>query len=55
MHFVERVLGNESASPLRLAFPDVGRKGHLTFYYDFSSPWSYLGSQKVLQFFRISI
>ncbi|XP_065826211.1 uncharacterized protein [Oscarella lobularis] len=47
MHFVERVLGNESASPLRLAFPDVGRKGHLTFYYDFSSPWSYLGSQKI--------
>eukprot|EP00118_Oscarella_pearsei_P012456 m.92105 g.92105 ORF g.92105 m.92105 type:complete len:433 (+) comp36712_c0_seq26:1978-3276(+) len=56
MHFVEQALGNEKAEPLRLAFPSDGDssklKGHLTFYYDFSSPWSYLGSQKIEGFLK---
>jgi len=38
---MEHHLGNRDAVPLRLTSPKLG-KGKLTFYLDYSSPWSYL-------------
>ncbi|EDV26198.1 uncharacterized protein TRIADDRAFT_63921 [Trichoplax adhaerens] len=47
LHFVERELGNNQASELRLRLPSSATPGHrakLTFYYDFVSPWSYIAA-----------
>lgn len=45
MFFVERALGVKDAVPERLLSPPAtgGRKARLTFFFDYSSPWSYLG------------
>ncbi|RDD39657.1 2-hydroxychromene-2-carboxylate isomerase [Trichoplax sp. H2] len=47
LYFVERELGNNQASELRLRLPSSATPGHrakLTFYYDFVSPWSYIAA-----------
>eukprot|EP00127_Corallochytrium_limacisporum_P001726 Clim_evm63s77 gene=Clim_evmTU63s77 len=46
MHFVERALGNSKAVMPRRITGSVKSSApvKLTFWYDFSSPWSYLGS-----------
>ena len=43
MFLMERYLGNRTATPLRLASPKPSN-GKLTFYLDYSSPWSYLAA-----------
>lgn len=51
MHFVERELSGARVTLPRLAVPPLLGKppleAKLTIYHDFSSPWSYLGSQQV--------
>lgn len=43
MFLVERYYGNRAATPLRLTSARAGI-GKLTFYLDYSSPWSYLAA-----------
>ena len=51
MHFVEQELnGNKVAMPRMVMPPAPGvppLEAKLTIFHDFSSPWSYLGSQQV--------
>ena len=49
MFLVERYYGNKTASPLRLTSPRLGT-GKLTFYLDYSSPWSYLAMMQLDKF-----
>ena len=46
MFLMEHHLGNRDAAPLRLTSPKPG-KGKLTFYLDYSSPWSYLATMQL--------
>ena len=50
--FVERDLGSLNAKPFRLLTKPLEnhKKAKLTFYFDFSSPWSYLGFKQVVYF-----
>lgn len=49
LFLVERALGNRSAEPERLCFPPREGKllSHLKFYFDYSSPWSFLGCMRL--------
>jgi len=50
LHFVEYYLGNKDAKQFRKVpkiLPTRKSKPVLTFYYDFSSPWSYIASTQV--------
>ena len=49
MFLVERYYGNRAAAPLRLTNPGPGT-GKLTFYLDYSSPWSYLAAMQLEKF-----
>lgn len=49
MFLVERYYGNKAATPLRLTNPRAGT-GKLTFYLDYSSPWSYLAIMQLDKF-----
>ena len=49
MFLVERYYGNRAATPLRLTSPRAG-VGKLTFYLDYSSPWSYLAAMQLDKF-----
>jgi len=51
MFLVERYFGNTSAAPLRLTIPRPGT-GKLTYYLDYSSPWSYLAAMQLDTFIR---
>ena len=46
MFLVEHYYGNRAAGPLRLTNPKSG-SGKLTFYLDYSSPWSYLAAMQL--------
>ncbi|XP_065911506.1 uncharacterized protein [Dysidea avara] len=46
MFLMERHLGNRDAVPLRLTSPKPGKR-KLTFYLDYSSPWSYLATMQL--------
>lgn len=52
LHLVEQSLGNKDAQPLRLVgVPDDAAQRppqKLTVYFDFSSPWTFLGVSQVL-------
>lgn len=54
MHFLERALGNVEARPHRAQLhaneADVTRKRKLTFYFDFASPWAYIGFKQLRAF-----
>ena len=44
MFLVERALGSQEAAPERLVVPPpTAGAAKLSFYFDYSSPWSYLG------------
>ena len=48
MFFVERELGVAEAAPERLATPpSSGGAAKLSFYFDYSSPWSYIGFMRL--------
>jgi len=49
LHFVEKALGFEhAATPRFYTSPKLfGARPTLSFYYDFSSPWAYLGSTQI--------
>lgn len=48
MFFVERLLGQEDAQPDRLALPPPQPSAScLTFYFDYSSPWTYLACEQL--------
>jgi len=49
MHFLELHLGNSKSQQPRFYFPskNTSKKAILTFYFDFSSPWSYICSTQV--------
>ena len=49
MFLVEHYYGNRAAAPLRLTSPRSGT-GKLTFYLDYSSPWSYLAAMQLEKF-----
>lgn len=53
IHFVARELGYKNASPLRLTknYPTLktSKGPNVKFYFDFSSPWSYIGSTQIEQ------
>ena len=52
LFLVERALGIVDGEPERLMYPPGSGRAHLTFYFDYSSPWSYVGClrlQKVLE------
>lgn len=52
LFLVERALGICGAEPERLMSPMRPGRAHLTFFFDYSSPWSYVGCmrlQKVLE------
>jgi len=49
MFLVEHYYGNRAATPLRLRNPRPGT-GKLTFYLDYSSPWSYLAAMQLDKF-----
>ena len=48
LFFVERAVG-ENAHPERLMSPPSSGTATLTFYFDYSSPWSYLGFERLHQ------
>ena len=48
MFFVERALGID-AHPERLMSQPSSGTATLTFYFDYSSPWSYLGFERLSQ------
>ena len=50
LFFVEQELGNATASPHRLLQTPVEKNSSkkLTFYFDFSSPWTFLGYTQVV-------
>lgn len=56
LHFVEKALGRPDAGPPRLlSSPIPGSRPHrLEFFFDFSSPWSYLASLQVAEVARQS-
>jgi len=47
LHFVDYYLGNKNARQFRYFLTPPSQKQKFTFYYDFSSPWSYLGSTQI--------
>ena len=48
MFFVERALGMVGAEPERLVTaPTENRAAKLTFYFDYSSPWSFIGYMRL--------
>ena len=47
MFFVERALGIREAGPERLTTPPAGGAAKLTFYFDYSSPWGYVGFMRL--------
>ena len=51
MFLVEHYYGNRAATPLQLIGPRAG-VGKLTFYLDYSSPWSYLAAMQLDKFLR---
>jgi 2-hydroxychromene-2-carboxylate isomerase len=46
LFFVERALGFDS-HPLRVAAPPEHGTANLTFFFDFSSPWSFLAAERL--------
>lgn len=44
---MERQLGIPGAAPERLAEPESGASAHLTFFFDYSSPWSFLACMRL--------
>ena len=54
MFLVQRVLGQQDAEPERLmAPPSLPASAKLTFFFDYSSPWSYLASERLEQMLRL--
>ena len=55
LFFVEHELGNANAKPHQLlkAPTQPNMKKKLKFYFDFSSPWTYLGYKQVNYFFLL--
>lgn len=51
LFFVERALGVD-AHPERLMSPPSFGTATLTFYFDYSSPWSYLGFERLNQLLK---
>lgn len=49
MFLVERALGVTTAEPERLFHPPKGgnSSSHLSFYFDYASPWSFLGCMRL--------
>lgn len=48
LHFVKQALGKKDAKPQRLLLHSNSSKPvNVRFYFDFSSPWSYLGSTQI--------
>jgi len=47
MHFVDFDAGNKDSKMPRFFTKPNSQKPHLKFFYDFSSPWSYIGSTQV--------
>ncbi|KAK3738368.1 hypothetical protein QZH41_010676, partial [Actinostola sp. cb2023] len=48
LHFLEMELGNPMAAEQRLVHPPSSpQKAKLTIYYDFASPWAYVGSTQI--------
>ena len=47
MFFVERALGVREAAPERLATPPAAGSARLAFFFDYSSPWAYVGFMKL--------
>lgn len=52
MFFVERALGVADAAPDRLVMPPAQGAGKLSFYFDYSSPWSYIGLMRLASLAR---
>lgn len=52
MHFVARAAGSITIHPKRLQIlpKDSNRKVNVKFFFDFSSPWSYLGSTQIQKY-----
>ncbi len=51
LFFVERALGLD-AHPERLVSTPQSGSATLTFFFDYSSPWSYVGFERLEQLFR---
>ena len=48
MFMVQQALGYKEAEPERLVQPpSQPSSAHLTFFFDYSSPWSYLASERI--------
>jgi 2-hydroxychromene-2-carboxylate isomerase len=47
MFFVERALGLRDAAPERLTTPPAAGRARLAFFFDYSSPWAYVGFMKL--------
>ena len=52
MFMVERTLGLPSAAPERLLASPAQGAAKLTIFFDFSSPWSYLGAARLPQLLK---
>jgi 2-hydroxychromene-2-carboxylate isomerase len=52
MFFVERALGRKEAGPERLATPPPTGAAKLSFYFDYSSPWAYIGFMRLCSLVR---
>ena len=47
LFLVEQALGLHGAEPERLMSPQGGGTARLTFFFDYSSPWAYLGCMRL--------
>lgn len=47
LYLVEQALGLHGAEPERLMSPQEGGTAHLTFFFDYSSPWAYVGCMRL--------
>ena len=47
MFFVERALGLHKAVPERLTTPPAAGRARLAFFFDYSSPWAYVGFMRL--------
>ena len=47
MFFVERALGRKEAGPERLTTPPSRGAAKLAFFFDYSSPWAYVGFMRL--------
>ena len=52
MFFVERALGVADAAPERLVMPPAQGAGKLSFYFDYASPYAYLGFMRLASLAR---